>query len=134
MTRWLISTCARSRFHCPNSLDELCARVVTGEWAKENTYFLLHSLGLAMPSLLIRLATVHDINSIVRIRLTTLTDEEIAGFTAPEFTKTYTSNRELRKIWGKGNQMKGGLKYFLQRRIILSLVSSFTGLSMIMAA
>jgi GNAT superfamily N-acetyltransferase len=69
-----------------------------------------------MSLLLIRPATIQDITHIVRIRLETLTDEEIAGFTAPEFTITYTSSEELRKVWDKDNRMKDGFEVFIAEK------------------
>jgi hypothetical protein len=56
-----------------------------------------------MTQLTIRAATIKDVSSIVGIRLAALSDEEIRGFSAPEFTATYTSTEELRKVWSRGN-------------------------------
>jgi ribosomal protein S18 acetylase RimI-like enzyme len=66
-----------------------------------------------MISLVIRAATVKDISSIVRIRLATLTEEEIRGFSAPELTTTYSSVEELRKVWSRGNRLKDGFELFV---------------------
>jgi len=65
-----------------------------------------------MTSLVIRAATVKDVSSIVRIRLATLTEEEIRGFSAPEFTTTYSSTKELRKVWRRGNRLKDDFEVF----------------------
>jgi ribosomal protein S18 acetylase RimI-like enzyme len=61
---------------------------------------------------MIRVATVKDIPSIVKIRLTTLTEEEIHGFSAPEFATT-SSTEKLRKTWDEGNRLKDGFEVFL---------------------
>jgi GNAT superfamily N-acetyltransferase len=65
-----------------------------------------------MSSLVIRVATIRDISGIVKIRLKTLTDEEISGFSAPEFATT-SSNEKLLKLWDKGNRLKDGFEVFL---------------------
>jgi len=65
-----------------------------------------------MSSLVIRAATIRDISSIVKIRLKTLTAEEISGFSAPEFATT-SSNEKLLKVWDKGNRLKDGFEVFL---------------------
>ena len=66
-----------------------------------------------MSSLTIRPAKVNNIWSIVRIRTVTLTDEDNDGYSAPEFTVTYTSCSELRRIWDKDNCMKDGFEVFV---------------------
>jgi ribosomal protein S18 acetylase RimI-like enzyme len=63
--------------------------------------------------LTIRAATVKDVSSLVRIRLAALTKEEIHGFTAPEFTTTYSSVEELQKVWKGENGLKDGFKVFV---------------------
>jgi GNAT superfamily N-acetyltransferase len=65
-----------------------------------------------MPSLVIRDATIKDISSIVKIRLETLTEKEIDGFSAPEFA-TYSSTEELRKLWFRDNKLKDGFEVFV---------------------
>jgi GNAT superfamily N-acetyltransferase len=65
-----------------------------------------------MSSLVIRVATIRDISGIVKIRLKTLTDEEISGFSAPEFATT-SSNEKLLKVWDRGNRLKDGFEVFL---------------------
>jgi ribosomal protein S18 acetylase RimI-like enzyme len=65
-----------------------------------------------MASLVIRAAEVQDVSSIVRIRLAALTEEEIRGFSAPEFA-TYSSTEELRKVWNRGNRLKDGFEVFV---------------------
>jgi ribosomal protein S18 acetylase RimI-like enzyme len=65
-----------------------------------------------MTSLVIRAATAKDISSIVRIRLAALTEEEIRGFSAPEFA-TYCSTEELRKVWSRENRLKDGFEVFV---------------------
>jgi len=65
-----------------------------------------------MTSLVIRAAAVKDVSSIVRIRLTALTEEEIRGFSAPEFA-TYSSIEELRKVWSRENRLKDGFEVFV---------------------
>jgi len=66
-----------------------------------------------MTPLMIRAATVKDVSSIVRIRLAVLSKEEIRGFSAPEFTTTYTSTEELRKVWSRENRLKDGFEVFV---------------------
>src|SRR4030042_3595692 len=63
-----------------------------------------------MNSLMIRAATVKDISSIVKMRLAALTEEEISAFSAPEFTITYTSTKELRNVWNRENRLEDGFE------------------------
>jgi ribosomal protein S18 acetylase RimI-like enzyme len=65
-----------------------------------------------MTSLVIHAATIHDIPAIVRIRLTALTEDEIRGFSVPEFA-TYSSTDELRKIWAGENWLQNGFRVFI---------------------
>ncbi len=65
-----------------------------------------------MSSLFIRAATIRDISKIVKIRLRTLIDEEISGFSASEFATT-SSTEKLLKVWDKGNRLKDGFEVFL---------------------
>lgn len=65
-----------------------------------------------MTSLVIRAAAVKDVSSIVRIRLEALTEQEIRGFSAPEFA-TCSSAEELRKMWSKENRLKDGFEVFV---------------------
>ena len=65
-----------------------------------------------MTTLAIRAATVKDVSSIVRIKLAALTEQEIRGFSAPEFA-TYSSTEELRKVWSRGNRLKDGFEVFV---------------------
>jgi len=65
-----------------------------------------------MTTLVIRAATVKDVSSIVRVRLATLTKDEIRGFSAPEFATT-SSTEKLHKLWDKGNRLKDGFDVFL---------------------
>jgi len=65
-----------------------------------------------MTSLVIRAASVKDVPSIVRIRLAALAEEEIRGFSAPEFA-TYSSTEELRKAWSRENRLKDGFEVFV---------------------
>ena len=66
-----------------------------------------------MTPLMIRTAKVKDVSSIVKIRLAALSEEEIRGFSAPEFTVTYSSDEELRKVWSRGNRLKDGCQVFV---------------------
>lgn len=61
---------------------------------------------------MIRPATIHDISSIVNVRLGALTDEEIAGFTASEYA-IYSSVEKLRKMWDRKNILKDGFQVFV---------------------
>lgn len=65
-----------------------------------------------MSPLVIRPATIKDISSIVKIRLETLSDDEILGFSAPEFAKT-SSPEALLDSWERGNILKDGFEVFL---------------------
>jgi ribosomal protein S18 acetylase RimI-like enzyme len=65
-----------------------------------------------MSPLLIRAATIRDIPSIVKIRLNTLSDDEISEFSAPEFANT-SSTETLLDSWKKGNMLKDGFEVFL---------------------
>jgi len=60
-----------------------------------------------MTSLAIRAATAMDIPSIVGVRLAALTDEEIRGFSAPEFA-TFSSTERLEAVWSRRNRLKDG--------------------------
>jgi GNAT superfamily N-acetyltransferase len=60
-------------------------------------------------ALVIRAAVVKDIPSIVEVRLATLTEDEIRGFSAQEFP-SYYSNEELTKGWTEGNKLKDGFE------------------------
>ena len=65
-----------------------------------------------MTSIMIRKATARDIPSIVKVRLITLTKEELRGFSSPEFA--YTSSIEgLQKTWGSRNRLKDGFEVFV---------------------
>jgi ribosomal protein S18 acetylase RimI-like enzyme len=73
-----------------------------------------------MSPLIIRAATIKDISSIVKIRLETLSDYEISGFSAPEFANT-SSPEALLDSWERGNMLKDGCEVFLaedDRRIV----------------
>jgi ribosomal protein S18 acetylase RimI-like enzyme len=65
-----------------------------------------------MSSLFIRAATIRDVSKIVKIRLKTLNDEEISGFSASEFANT-SSTEKLLEVWDKGNRLKDGFEVFL---------------------
>ena len=65
-----------------------------------------------MSQLVIRPATIKDISSIVKIRLETLSDNEISGFSAPEFANT-SSTETLLDTWESGNMLKDGFEVFL---------------------
>jgi ribosomal protein S18 acetylase RimI-like enzyme len=66
-----------------------------------------------MTQLTIRTATAKDVSPIVQIRLAALSQEETRGFSASEFTATYTSTEELRKSWSRGNRLKDGFEAFV---------------------
>jgi ribosomal protein S18 acetylase RimI-like enzyme len=65
-----------------------------------------------MTPLIIRAARVEDIPSIVTVRLEALTEDEISGFSAPEFA-IYSSIKELRKAWDKENVLADGVEVFV---------------------
>lgn len=67
---------------------------------------------LVMASWTIRAAAVGDIPSIVRVRLTALTEEEIRGFSTPEFA-TFSSAEELGNAWTAENRLRDGFEVFV---------------------
>jgi len=62
-----------------------------------------------MASLIIRPADFEDIRSIVEVRLAALTEDEIRGYSAPEYA-IYSSIEKLRKIWDIENVLKDGFE------------------------
>jgi ribosomal protein S18 acetylase RimI-like enzyme len=62
---------------------------------------------------MIRAASVKDVPSIVKVRLAAVSEEEIHGFSAPDFTSTYTLTEELRKNWSRENKLKEGFEVFV---------------------
>lgn len=79
----------------------------------DKLFFPWQYLKLAMTSVMIHPATVRDVSSIVRIRLATLTEKEIRGFSAPALTTTYSLTEELRKMWDRGNRLKNDFEVFV---------------------
>jgi ribosomal protein S18 acetylase RimI-like enzyme len=68
----------------------------------------------------IRPATVKDVSSIVNVRLDALTNREISGFTAKEYS-LYSLVKKLHKMWGRENVLKDGFRVFVaeeNRKII----------------
>lgn len=65
-----------------------------------------------MTGLVIRAATSEDISSIVRVRLAALAEEEIRGFSAPEFV-IFDSAEKLQQAWGRENVLKDGFEVFV---------------------
>jgi len=65
-----------------------------------------------MVSITIRPAKVEDISSIVEVRLGALTEDEIRGYSAPEFA-IYSSIEKLRKVWNKENVLNDGFEVFV---------------------
>ena len=65
-----------------------------------------------MSSLVIRPASIADINSIVNIRLSALTEEELVGFTVPD-PNQYWSNEKLMELWDKENRLKDNTEVFV---------------------
>ena len=65
-----------------------------------------------MNSLAIRAASVRDVPFIVGTRLGALTEEEIRGFSSPEFATT-SSTEKMRNVRGSGNRLKDGFEVFL---------------------
>ena len=63
-------------------------------------------------ALKIRAATKEDIHSMVKLRLATLTNDEVRGFSAPEFAFT-SSTAKLRGVWGQENKLKDGFEVFI---------------------
>jgi ribosomal protein S18 acetylase RimI-like enzyme len=60
-----------------------------------------------MDKIVIRKATTEDIPFIVEASLDSASRKETEGFSAPEWT-TYSSPRELRKVWAEENRLKDG--------------------------
>ena len=65
-----------------------------------------------MTSLVIRAATVKDISSIVRVRSAALTEDEIRGFSAPEWV-IFDSTEKLQQAWDRENVLKDGFEVFV---------------------
>ena len=65
-----------------------------------------------MKSINIRPSAVEDISSIVRVRLRAITEQEIKGFSVPEFA-CYSSIEILRTKWDKDNRLKDGFEVFV---------------------
>ena len=65
-----------------------------------------------MSSLVTRPATPKDIPSIVKIRLATISEEEIKGFSDPELAIT-SSTKRLREAWESENRLKDGFEVFV---------------------
>ena len=65
-----------------------------------------------MTPLIIRPAAVEDVSSIVGVRLGAITEQEIKGFSAPEFA-LYSSIEKLQTHWDKGNRLKDGFEVFV---------------------
>ena len=68
-----------------------------------------------MNSLIIRAASVRDVPSIVRIRLRTLNEEEIRGFSSPDSAST-SSTKKMLEIWGSGNKLKDDAEVFVAEK------------------
>jgi len=62
-----------------------------------------------MASLIIRPADFEDIRFIVEVRLASLTEDEIRGYSAPEYA-IYSSIEKLRKMWDRENVLKDGFE------------------------
>ena len=65
-----------------------------------------------MAAFVIRAAIVKDISSIVKIRLQTLTNEEIRGFSSPGLS-VYTSEERLFHAWDGDNRLKDSFEIFV---------------------
>ena len=68
-----------------------------------------------MTSLLVRPASIKDVQSIVKVRLGALTDEELFGFSVPG-DNPYSSIKKLQKMWIKENKLVGGFEVFVAER------------------
>lgn len=76
------------------------------------TYLIDLECWILMHSLKIRPATIHDIPSIVDIRVGAVTKEEISEFVVPE-DNMYTSIEKLRETWDYENRLKDGFEVFV---------------------
>lgn len=65
-----------------------------------------------MTSLVIRVVTMDDIPSIVKIRIGAITAEELRGFAASEFS-IYSSTEKLTKNWDEENRLADGLSVYI---------------------
>ena len=82
-----------------------------------------------MCSLRIRPATLHDVPSIVKIRVGAITEEEISEFGVPG-DNMYTSIDKLREIWAFENRLKDGFEVFVaedQGRVVGFIVFKAEG-------
>ena len=68
-----------------------------------------------MYSLVIRPASIADVNSIVKVRLGALTKEELVGFTIPD-ANLYWSIEKLKELWDKENRLKDSSELFGTQR------------------
>jgi ribosomal protein S18 acetylase RimI-like enzyme len=68
-----------------------------------------------MNSLVIRAASVRDVPFIVRIRLRALNEEEIHGFSCPEFATT-SSTKKMLEMWSSGNKLKDDTEMFVAEK------------------
>jgi predicted GNAT family acetyltransferase len=63
---------------------------------------------------MIRAATRVDIPNIVRCNLTAKTSEETIGYAPPLEQRTFADQNKLERVWGSGNQVKGGFVYVFE--------------------
>ena len=70
---------------------------------------------LASRSTAIRPASIADIPSIVKIRLRSVREEELIGFSIPN-SNLYWSNNRLKEDWIKKNKLKDGIEVFVAEK------------------
>jgi GNAT superfamily N-acetyltransferase len=68
-----------------------------------------------MNSLVIRAASIRDVPFIVSLRLRALNEEEIRGFSSPEYATT-SSTKKMREVWSSGNKLKDGAEVFVAEK------------------
>ena len=68
-----------------------------------------------MNPLVIRAASIRDVPLIVKIRLRTLNEEEIRGFSSLEFATT-SSTKKMLEMWSSGNKLKDEAEVFVAEK------------------
>jgi len=81
----------------------------------EKGLFFTVNINSDMRKLVIRAATPDDIPSIVKVSLASTTEEEVQGFSAPEWV-TFSSSEELSKVWVEANRLKDGFEVIVAEK------------------
>ncbi|MEJ2271390.1 MAG: GNAT family N-acetyltransferase [Candidatus Bathyarchaeota archaeon] len=68
-----------------------------------------------MSSFVIRPASIEDIPVIIEVRLRTLSNKELSGFSVPD-ANLYWSNEKFKKLWDKENRLKDNSEVFVAEK------------------